>query len=360
VPGSPTATNVVPPPPSVSSTGRGGNDSAHGTLLAENVLPPPPSLGGGNALSGPGMGARGSGLGGTLGSGSVLAPSNSGGGGGGSAAVIVSKQPGSTIGLPRNAGTGSLGLSPAGADKPGLEGNGGGSGIGHGSGPGSGLVGEGTGAGRSGAGRGSDPSARSGVSPNQGPGGAGNAPSGIPAVPGVSVTGGSTIVKLPSFDSDPSANDPSAPRRSSLKSGQTFGVDVVATASSAGAFAPYKNLLHGEKHISYIDTPGGTVVMEYAEEGSAGTRFAGPLVAPQQIRADLPAGLPKSQMVVACILDASGNLKNIRVLEPGPASMTAKVLAALRSWKFQPAMRGSEPLEVSAILGFNIDTNDHF
>ncbi len=78
------------------------------------------------------------------------------------------------------------------------------------------------------------------------------------------------------------------------------------------------------------------------------------------IRTDLAAGLPRARMVVACALDASGNLKNVRVLEAGPAEMTAKVLAALRSWKFQPAMRGNQPVEVTAILGFGIDTNDRF
>jgi TonB family protein len=65
-------------------------------------------------------------------------------------------------------------------------------------------------------------------------------------------------------------------------------------------------------------------------------------------------------MVVTFTLDASGNVKNPRVLEPGPASMTAKVLAALRSWKFQPAMRNNQPVDVTAILGFGIDTNDRF
>ena len=65
-------------------------------------------------------------------------------------------------------------------------------------------------------------------------------------------------------------------------------------------------------------------------------------------------------MVVACTIDASGNLKNLRVLEPGPAQMTAKIIAALRGWKLQPAMRGDQPIEVTAILGFGIDTNDRF
>jgi TonB family protein len=64
--------------------------------------------------------------------------------------------------------------------------------------------------------------------------------------------------------------------------------------------------------------------------------------------------------VLTCTLDASGNLRNVRVLEPGPADMTAKIVAAIRGWKFQPALRGDQPVEVTAILGFGIDTNDRF
>ena len=59
-------------------------------------------------------------------------------------------------------------------------------------------------------------------------------------------------------------------------------------------------------------------------------------------------------------LDASGNVRNIRMLETGSAETTAKLVAALRTWKFQPATRGNQPVEVTAILGFNIDTNDRF
>jgi hypothetical protein len=33
-------------------------------------------------------------------------------------------------------------------------------------------------------------------------------------------------------------------------------------------------------------------------------------------------------------------------------------MAALPSWKFRPAMRGNQPVEVNALLGFGIDTND--
>ena len=101
----------------------------------------------------------------------------------------------------------------------------------------------------------------------------------------------------------------------------------------------------------------GAAAMEYADESGTGR---GTLSAPQPIRTNLPEGLPHARMMVICILDASGNLKNLRVLEPGSAEMTAKIMAALRSWKFQPATRNGQPIEVTAILGFNIDTSDRF
>jgi hypothetical protein len=36
--------------------------------------------------------------------------------------------------------------------------------------------------------------------------------------------------------------------------------------------------------------------------------------------------------------------------------MTAKVMTALPGWKFSPVLRGNQPVEVNAILGFDIDT----
>ena len=134
----------------------------------------------------------------------------------------------------------------------------------------------------------------------------------------------------------------------------------MATATSGGAFEPYKNLLRGEKYTTYFDTSLGTVVMEFSDEAASAHSFGGTLTAPSPLRADLAQGLPHARIVLACTLDASGNLRNVRVLEPGPAEMTAKIVAALRSWKFQPAMRGNQPVAVTAILGFGIDTNDRF
>lgn len=363
------APSVVPPPPSLSGPGGGASNTGGGagvptgTLLANNIVPPPPSIPGGAGVSGSGLSRKGAGLGAPLDVGAGLAPPSTGGSGA-NAGAVISSQPGPKVGLP-SGHTGSLAMSPTGKDKPGLGGNGGGASIGHGDGPGSSMNGAGPGAGKSAPKsseeHGSDPSARSGIAPAAGPGGAGNAPTGTPAVRGVDISGGTTIVNLPSFGSDPaSASDPQSLAHSPTKPRQVLGVTIVATASSGGAFEPYKNLLKGEKYTTYFDTSLGTVVMEFADEAATGHPYGSTLSAPTAIRTDLPDSLKQARMVLACTLDASGNLKNVRVLEAGPAGMTAKILAALRAWKFQPAMRGTQPVEVTAILGFGIDTNDRF
>jgi hypothetical protein len=250
-------------------------------------------------------------------------------------------------------------MSPSGGDKPGLGGSGAGAGIGHGAGTGSGLTtetgSENSGAGKPGAGHGSDITARNGISPMPGSGGAGSTATGSPAVPGVDVRGGSTIVTLPSFGSDPS--EPKLPGRTSVKTAQGPAITIVATSRSGGAFDFYGKL-PGDNYTVYVDTSIGTVVMQFAEANANPRADSTTLIGPEAIRAELPANLPHARMVVKCKLDASGNIRNLQVLEPGPAAMTANIVAALPGWKFRPAMRGSQPVEINAILGFNIDTND--
>jgi len=352
---------VVAPPPSFAST-TGNNTSAPArtvTSLPSNVVAPPPSVNGASVPSGSGSDRRMA-----LGASRdavppAAAPPN--GGSEANAGAVLSSQPGSKVGLPSSGGAGSLAMSPAGADKPGLGATGNGTSIARGSGSGSSMNGPGPGAGKNAAGNGSDTMARNGISPSAGPGGAGNVPAGTPAVRGVDISGGTGSVTIPGFGSDSSASDPQVPgRTSSNKSRQTLGVTVVATANSGGAFEPYKNLLRGEKYTTYFETSIGTVVMEFADQNAGGHPFGGTLTAPTAMRTELGSGVPRARMVVTCTLGASGNLTNVHVLEAGPANMTARVIAALAGWKFQPALRGNQPVEVTAILGFGIDTNDRF
>ncbi|HLB88097.1 MAG TPA: hypothetical protein VJK29_10635 [Terriglobales bacterium] len=349
---------VVPPPVQLG-TGSLHQEQPVGGLGGGGgaVVPPPPTISGGNSLTGRGSGNRGSGLGGPQDTGAVAAPP-AGGGSGGGTGVVVSSRPGSKVGVPGSGGTGALAMSPSGGASPGLGGSGGGAGIGRGNGPGSGFSGEGPGAGKQGSGRGSDATAHGGISPYPGPGGAGTGTNGTPAMPGVSVKGGSNIVTLPSFGAN--GRQSADPSHSSATGHGGPDITVVASSRSGGAFNFYGALKGDKVYTIYIETGLGTAVMQYADPTSAQHPYAEDLLAPQPMHTDLPAGLPHARLVITCILTPSGLLRNPLVLEPGPAVMTSKVLAALSNWKFRPALRGSQPVEVNAILGFNIDTSDRF
>jgi hypothetical protein len=350
---------VVPPPVQVAGGVTGGALGQHpagGLGGGSAAVPPPPSVSGGGA-GGFGTGNRGNGRGGIGDLGEAAAPPTNGAPGNGRG-VVVSKQPGSEVGLPGNE-HGALAMSPAGGSNPGFGGTGGGEGLGRGDGSGSGFSGNGPGAGKVGTGKGTELNARGGISPYPGPGGAGTAPSGTPAVPGVSVRGGNTnIVTLPSFSDGASA--PNVPGRSAKGKETGPGITIVASARSGGAFNFYGALKGDKVYTIYIDTNLGPAVFQFADPTSAARPYAADLVSPQPIRADVPDGLARSRLVIACVLDRTGTLRGTRVLEPGDAVMTSRVLASLPRWKFQPATRDGKPVEVNAILGFNIDTNDRF
>ncbi|MGA2337246.1 MAG: hypothetical protein ABSG08_17895 [Terriglobales bacterium] len=351
---------VVPPPASIDSHGSqqsGGRSSQPaGALLGDaNVVPPPPGLGGGKALSGSGRGNKGTGAGGPLDLGSSVAPPTNAGGNAAGSGVVISSEPGTKVGVPNSSGAGALAMSPSGRAKSGLGGSGIGTGIGKGNGPGSGLEGEGSGAGREGTGRGSDPNARGGISPYPGPGGAGNGTNGTPALPGVSVEGGTTTVNLPSFGSPGGDAPGTGPGHSSVNDHKRSGVTVMATARSGGVL-PYYDRLKGDNYSIYIETSLGTAVMQYSDPASATHPSRVALSEPEPLRKDLPDGLRPAYVLFACTLDRTGVLKDLRVLEPGVPESTSKILAALSKWKFRPAFRGEEPVEVTAIIGFGIDT----
>jgi hypothetical protein len=353
------APQVVPPPASIDghgTQGGGGRSAQSGALLGSaDIVPPPPGLGGGKALSGSGRGNKGAGAGGAFDVGPSVAPATNAGGNAAGNGVVVSSEPGTKVGVPNSTGNGAIAMSPLGKSKTGLGGSGGGAGIGRGNGPGSGLQGEGSGAGREGAGRGSDPNAHAGISPYPGSGGTGSGANGTPAMPGVSVEGGTTTVNLPSFGA-PGGDAPSnGPGHSSIGDRNGPGFTVKATSKSGGVFNRYGEL-KGYNYSIYIDTSLGMAVMQYADASSGVHSASEDLTSPQPLRDDLPQGLRSTYVVFACILDRSGDLKDVKVLESGAPETTSKILAALHNWKFRPAMRGNEPVEVNAFLGFGIDT----
>jgi len=347
---------VVAPPVQIGAAAGQGWRSA-GTPSAVQVVPPAPSLTADSSAGGLGRGSRGVGLGGPLDAGSVAAPPSPSAGSSSGNGVILSSQPGSKAGVPTHGGPGSLAMSPTGGNTPGVGGVGGGAGLGKGTGPGSGLTEDGPGATKSGTGRGSDTVARAGISPYPGAGGAGTGAVTHPAMPGVSVHGGSNVVTLPSFGGGAGGGPNIEGRTTSPKAHEGPAITIVGTSRSGGALNMYGSLKGDKVYTIYIDTSLGTAVMEYADPSSAAHPYAEDLVAPQPMRAELPANLKASRLIIACVLDRSGMVKNPKVLESSSSELAPRVLTALASWKFRPVFRGEEPVEVNAILGFAINTN---
>lgn len=341
-------TTAVPPPAQVQS---GFWRSLVTAVTGTAAVPPPPTLTA-NAGTGVGSGTRGSGFGEMVDAGAP-APGKTGGNVAGNG-IIVSNAPGSKVATPSTGGAGSLAMSPSGGAKSGLGGSDNGSGIGKGNGSGNSASGAGSGAARSGSGHDTGVLARAGTSPLPGTGGAGIGASN-PPLPGVSVHGGSNIITLPSFGS---ADSPSDPAVSSIKRNHAGpDITIVGSSRAGGAFNLYGALKGDKVYTIYIDTTLGTAVMEYADPTSATHPYGEDLTAPQPVLADLPAHLKRTRLVIACVLDRSGALKNTHVLQSGGPEMTNQVLAYLAHWKFSPAFRGDQPVEVNAILGFDIDTN---
>jgi hypothetical protein len=115
--------------------------------------------------------------------------------------------------------------------------------------------------------------------------------------------------------------------------------------------------MHGDKvYTKYISTGAGTVVMQFADASSANRLYSQELVSPEALLSNLPVKLNRSRIVIACLLDRSGTLRDVHQIEADPGAPTARVVAALYTWKFTPALRGNDPVEVNVLLGFNIDT----
>jgi len=116
-------------------------------------------------------------------------------------------------------------------------------------------------------------------------------------------------------------------------------------------------MLHGDKvYTKYIPTGEGTVVMQFADATSATRAYSQELTSPEVLVANLPVALNHSRIIIRCQLNDNGMLRDFHQIEADPGAPTNKVVAALASWKFIPAQRGNDPVEVNVLLGFNIDT----
>lgn len=274
------------------------------------------------------------------------------------AAVIVSPNPGNKAAVPKDQQKATVAMQHDGGRGPGSGGTGGGSGMQPGKGTGNSVIDANAGATAEGKEKGTDLYARNGTSPNIGPGGAGNMSSGKPNVPGVSVSGGRNSITLPSFGGPQSATSPG---KSEIAKNMGTGITVIASPRAGGALNLYGALKGDRVYTIYITTRLGTAIMQFADPNSVGHESLTALTAPRVLRADVAGenagnGHPP-RVLISCQLDEQGIVRNAHVLQTESSDFASKMLAALPSWKFTPAFRGSQAVAVNAIVGFGVDTN---
>ena len=341
--------SVVPPsaefgPDNVG--GRPGGRGAAALALAHSgtsVLGPPADFGPDSAGRKDGHGSA------TASQGAIGAPHGTSGVTG----LVISATPGNNVGAPEGGGAGSIAMSPAGSGTTGLGGSGTGHSIGRGSGTGSGTKGVGPGAATTGTGHGADPYANGGISPSAGPGGSGSGDPGF--MSSITVSGGGTVYDIPSFSGTADPNVGSI-RSQVLGPRQIPGVTIVASGRSGSTLNQYGVLKGSRVYTIYIETVLGTAVMEYSERDSPTESFQSDLTSPEPLRAELPEGLKKERVLIACIIDRSGTLRNLHLLAPHGTATEQQLLAALQRWRFRPVLRGDASIEADAIIGFDIDT----
>jgi len=309
----PHAATIIPPPPDVTAVNGSPKEIAAVTAVAPT--PAPPGMTGGTA-------ARD--------------------------AISLSSDTGNAVAVPEGGQPGVTAMSPSGSAIAGAGGRGGTKGTGIGLGTGNGIAGDGVGIAEHGEGYGADARGGGGISTASGPGGAGL--SGAPhAAAGVAISGG--VVNIPSFSS---STAPAQPTYSGGEKSAPPAIVIVATSRSGGGLAQYGVLRGNRVYTTYLSTPKGDVVLQYADPSGGANDLD--LTPPQLINADTAQSGAIMRTIISCVLEPTGDLRNIRVLDSATPQVAAALIKYLGKWRFRPALRGDKAVAVQAILGFGITT----
>ncbi len=256
--------------------------------------------------------------------------------------IMVSAEPGSSVASPEKV-RGAIAMQPRGDGVAGTGGKAGGTGTSLDS---AWRGGNGAGSPTANSGVGRNAPEGGGISSSPGPGGAG---AGNNRNTGVAING--PVVHLPSFAS--SAGMPQ-PIRGPRQQSRPNDVVIIASARAGGGLSPDLAPPGARVYTIYVQTAAGTAVLQYADPSTSSYDYA--LSAPQPITTDMPGSMKVARTIVACVLDRVGELHNARVLQATNADLASKVLVALAKWRFQPVLRGGDPVEVKAVIGFGVDT----
>lgn len=86
-------------------------------------------------------------------------------------------------------------------------------------------------------------------------------------------------------------------------------------------------------------------------------RVGGPVSAPTLVRAVQMPGLARmqSELVLNLWVDAHGVPSHIRILQGGDLAQNEKIIAAVRQYRFKPAMENGKPVLVEMNMEVSVD-----
>jgi hypothetical protein len=270
--------------------------------------------------------------------------------------VVISTQPGDVVAVPADGTPGSLAMSPQGLQQPGPGGD---SGVTKRSAaPGHGAAGSSQGAGNS--------HGEPGPDATPGAGGSGGAATGAPNLsPGVTVHGGvvsldkfggkipSTQAGVVSLDSfGPKLPPPAERRNPADPPRKPAPIIVVATGRSGGGLNSYGTFKNQMVYTIYFQTAAGTATFQFAEHDPS-ARYKGDLTPPDPLSTNVPTAAHGPGVVLSCLLDATGHVQNVHVVE-GVMPYSQTVLDAVRTWRFHPALNAGQPVAIDALIGIGI------
>jgi hypothetical protein len=296
----------------------------------------------GGATSGTGTGTGTGGSGSGMGSGT-----GEGGGGGGGTGGGTGSGTGSGVGPGSGTGSGGSGTgSGYGINGTGGGGTGTGTGTGAGSGPGRGY----------GTGTGSGTGTGAGSGPGTGP------------FPGISIVGGSGTSGI-------SSSSRSGGSRTRTPPGPhgTYGMTIVATASSGGGLRDYGIFRNESVFTVYIDMthsadPAPSWTLQYAllrrASDPSTITLGGSVQMSDQVVAPYPISKEEPQfpeevvaknlsrlVVVYAEISNEGKVEHTRVIQSPNPLLNEPVLEALAKWTFRPAEMNGAPVAVKALIG---------
>ncbi len=153
-------------------------------------------------------------------------------------------------------------------------------------------------------------------------------------------------VYLPSFGTgSPTAasHSPAGPQRNDIV--------VIATPSAVRGERGLESLNVATLYTIYLQTGRGVAVMQYGQAASR-QGYDQELQPPQALNVELPSNFGEARIVVRCVLDVFGKLRQMRTVESSDPNLPVQMLRVLREWRFRPAERNSQPVEVDVLLGF--------